>query len=176
MTIKEYLNTNPKPVREVIGFLVKEDRVILGLRKQVSLGLGDQLISGIGGKVGDNPGLEKESYSEAIVREIKEETGVTITKFHECGEITFLFPAKPKWDQFVKIYIIEDWQGEPIEAEKIQPISFAINDLPFTKMWADNQYWVPKVLNGEHITATILYNDDNCTVGETLVTVINSTK
>ncbi|GIW62871.1 MAG: hypothetical protein KatS3mg090_0697 [Patescibacteria group bacterium] len=35
----------------VVGYLVKKDEVFLGIRKKVSLGLGKNLISGIGGKL-----------------------------------------------------------------------------------------------------------------------------
>lgn len=49
--IDKYLNQVETLMKVVVGYPVKETRVLLGLRKKVSLGLGENLISGIGGKV-----------------------------------------------------------------------------------------------------------------------------
>lgn len=164
--IESYLLYKPVLTKAVVGYFLKEDKVILGLRKQVSFGLGENLISGIGGKVGDSPEIIGESDEQAMMREAEEEIGVKIKKLHKVGEITFLFPNKAKWNQFVIAYIIKEWEGEPQETDVIKPLRFQLNELPFERMWADNQYWVPHVLSGKTINATFLYADDNKTVQE----------
>ena len=152
--------------RCVVCYLLKDDQVILGLRKKVSLGLGEHLISGIGGKVGDLEGLEGETDEEALQREVKEEIGVDVKSYKKVGEITYLFPNKPKWNQFIVAYLVNSWQGMLKETEAIKPMIFPANKLPVTKMWDDNQYWVPSVLAGKYIQATFTYGADNKTVLE----------
>ncbi len=164
--IESYLKTKPALTRMVLGYLVKDNEVILGLRKEVSWGLGKNLICGIGGKIGDVPGLENESDSEAMARETLEEIGLAIKNFNRVGKVIFLFPNKPKWNQEVIIYLIKDWTGEPSEQEKIKPLVFKHNALPQEQMWDDNQYWVPQVLAGKKVEATILFAEDNKTVAE----------
>ena len=170
--IKKYLETKPQLTREVVCFLIDKDKVILGLRKKVSWGLGANLITGIGGKVGDVKGLGNETDEEALTREVQEEVGVKITSYKKVGEITFLFPNKPKWNQFVLAYIINAWQGELKETEAIKPMSFQINDLPQSQMWDDNQYWVPLLLAGKKVRAVFLYGEDNRSVLEKSVSEI----
>lgn len=145
----------------VVGFLKRESQVLLGLRKRVSQGLGQGLLSGIGGKVGDNPEFAGETFEQALVREFQEEIGVTPTKWLDMGGIRFIFPAKPKWNQDVRIYTIHNWEGEPVESEVIKPEWFSSAELPWERMWADNKHWVPRVLSGEIIDAVFLYDSNN---------------
>lgn len=168
--IERYIEKKPSLTRMVVGFLLTPDgNVILGLRKKVSLNFGQNLITGIGGKVGDTEALASESDGEAMKREVEEEIGVRITNFHKVAEVTFLFPAKPKWDQFVVAYIIEDWEGIPEETDVISPYECEVDFLPFDRMWDDYHYWVPMVLEGKHIRATFLYGEDNSTVKEKVI-------
>lgn len=167
MTIENYLKTDPVLTRAVVGFLLIDDKqVILGLRKKVSFGLGANLISGIGGKVGDVEGLENETVDEALKREVREEVGLSITGYQKVAEITFLFPQKPKWNQFVVAYLVNKWHGELTETDVIKPVLFEQDQLPVDSMWDDNRYWVPLVLLGKQLKATFLYGPDNKTVLE----------
>lgn len=169
--LHEYVGTNPNLTKAVVCYFVKGDKILLGLRKKVSLGLGENLISGIGGKVGDIEGLENETFEEALHREVMEEVGVKIKKFQQVGEITFLFPNKPKWNQFVIAYIVSDWEGDFVETESIKPIEFNINEIPYSKMWADNKYWLPTVLDGKSIIAKFLYDEENKNIVENEIIV-----
>jgi 8-oxo-dGTP diphosphatase len=151
--------------RAVVGYiLTPADEVILGLRKRVSSDFGKNQIAGIGGKVGDVKGFEMETEEEALVREFEEEVGVTPTRFHQVGEVIFIFPNKPKWNLSTAAYIVEKWEGNPIETEVIKPQRFAKTSLPVNQMWDDNKYWVPLVLSGETVQAVFVYGDDNKTV------------
>ncbi|MEI6462531.1 MAG: NUDIX domain-containing protein [bacterium] len=168
-----YIEKGDPLVRAVVCFLVKDNKVILGLRKRVSLGLGANLISGIGGKVGDKPEFQNETDEEGLRREVKEEIGVDILEFEKMGRICFYFMTKPKWNQEVIAYIVTSWKGTPLETESIKPMEFNIHNLPKTQMWDDNTYWVPMLLEGKKFTASFLYGEDNKTVIENIITIIN---
>src|SRR5262252_4693813 len=99
----------------VASYFLKDNQVLLGLRKQTEWELGKNLIAGIGGKIGDIPGLENETPERALEREAQEEIGVLPTSYHNAGQVTFLFPNKPKWNQKVNLYIVDEWEGEPTE-------------------------------------------------------------
>jgi 8-oxo-dGTP diphosphatase len=154
-TIESMLETNPQLTPAVVGYLTRGNKVLLGLRKKVSFGLGENLVAGIGGKIEAD-----ETADQALVREVEEEIGVTPTTYREVGNVTFLWTNKPKWNQKVTIYLVDEWTGEPQETDAIKPIWVNRNELPESQMWEDNLYWVPMVLEGKQIDATFLYNDE----------------
>jgi 8-oxo-dGTP diphosphatase len=158
--IEQYLKDNPVFIPAVVGFLINQDKVLLGLRKKVSNNLGLNLISGIGGKVGDSAEIANESTEEALAREFQEETGIKIVSPQNTGRVRFIWTHKPKWNQDVTIFIIKEWKDNPIETEAIKSEWYPINNLPKQQMWEDNLYWVPKILNGESIDAVFLYGED----------------
>lgn len=159
--ISQYLNSDLVFTPAVVGYLIKDDQVLLGLRKKVSFGLGENLISGIGGKIGDSADIKNETPSQALVREFKEEINVTPTVYQDLGQVRFIFPHQPKWHQLVRIYQITSWLGEPVETPVIKPLWFPQSELPQTKMWDDNHIWLPRILQGQKINMIFLYNESN---------------
>ncbi|MBD3329011.1 NUDIX domain-containing protein [Candidatus Dojkabacteria bacterium] len=163
--ISSYMETRPFLMPVVVGFLLlPDDKVLLGLRKSVSLGLGKNLISGIGGKVGDQENLKGETCDDALIREFKEEIRINLLQFRKMAEITFLFPSKPKWNQSAVAYLINDWEGDPKETDSIKPQVFSQASLPIDQMWDDNQYWVPLILENKQVRGTFLYGKGNSNV------------
>lgn len=154
----------------VVGYLVRSNQILLGRRKQTSTGLGQGILSGIGGKVGDTAGLESETAGQALVREIQEEISVTTTSYRHVGQITFLFPNKPKWDQIVEVYIVDKWNGEPTASAEIEPAWFDISNIPFGEMWDDSKYYLPEILEGKKVRATFIYDRNNQFVAERTTT------
>ncbi len=137
--------------------------VWLGLKKR---GFGAGKITGIGGKI--EPG---ESAGESAVREMAEEVGITIAleALLERACIGFFFPAKPTLDMSVRVFVISQWAGEPIEGSEVAPQQFSIDRLPFAHMWADAIHWLPLVLAGNVIDAKFTFADDNETLISTQI-------
>src|SRR4030043_1180421 len=71
----------------VVGYLRDGKKVLLGERKKVSSGLGQNLIAGVGGKVGDSPGIKDETAGHAMDREASEEVGVKILEKADRGRV-----------------------------------------------------------------------------------------
>jgi len=159
--ISKFLESDAEFTPAVVGFLVKDNQVCLGLRKKVSFGLGENLISGIGGKIGDSPEIKDETPPQALVREFLEEVEVTPESFEDLGQVQFIFPHKPKWNQIVRVYRISSWLGELKETEVIKPMWFEENQLPKDRMWDDNSYWLPRILKGERVNMIFLFNKNN---------------
>ncbi|CAG0941588.1 ADP-ribose pyrophosphatase [Anaerolineae bacterium] len=139
-------------------FLVRDQQILLGLKKR---GLGEGKYNGFGGKVEPN-----EAIADAAARELQEECGihVAVRDLQPVARIEFFFAAKPEWNQVVHAFIAKQWRGEPIETDEMSPRWFATNSIPYDRMWADDQHWLPRVLQGKRVAAVFTFKEDNETV------------
>jgi len=142
-------------------FLVRGDPpqdVLLGFKKK---GFGAGKRNGIGGKIEDG-----EAVARAAAREMYEETGVRVaeTDLLPAALLTFVFPARPEWDQVVYAFLAKTWRGEPVETDEMRPGWFPVEAIPFDQMWQDDAYWLPRVLQGERLKARFVFGEDNETV------------
>lgn len=157
MKLKEYKITLKSPLRQaVLCFLVRPDEVLLAMKKR---GFGTGRWNGVGGKPG--PG---ESLREAAVRETKEEIGITPLALRPVATLDFYFPEVPlekDWNQQVHVYLVDNWEGEPVESEEMKPQWFRVNDIPFDSMWSDDIHWLPKVLNGTSLKAEFMFDKND---------------
>lgn len=137
-------------------FLVDRKRVLLAMKKR---GFGNGLWNGAGGKL--NVG---ETVPVAVRREAFEELGIHITETDPVALLHFYFPddpAKEGWNQDVHVFLVKSWLGEPKESEEMRPQWFGKDALPFDIMWADDKYWLPRVLAGERIEGWFSFDDNN---------------
>ena len=132
--------------------------VLLGYKK---IGFGQGKYTGFGGKV--EPG---ETVAEAALRELTEETSVTVnpTNLKFTAILEFYFPHKLAWSQRVFVYTARHWDGIPAESNEMIPHWFAVDQIPYAQMWDDGHYWLPFVLSGEKFQARFTFNADNATV------------
>jgi 8-oxo-dGTP diphosphatase len=116
---------------------------------------------GIGGHVeaGEKP-------AAAAVREVAEETGLAVPpdSLSHMASLAFVFPARPAWDQTAEVFVTTQFSGEPAESDEVIPHWFGEAELPFDGMWDDARYWLPVVLGGERVAATITFGADCATV------------
>jgi hypothetical protein len=47
----------------------------------------------------------------------------------------------------VHLFLVESWEGEIVESDEIKPFWFEIDKIPYDKMWADDIYWLPRILD-----------------------------
>lgn len=132
--------------------------VLLGFKKA---GFGVGKYTGFGGKVETG-----ETVAQAAVREMQEETGVTVAvdELEKVGELAFVFPSRPLWSQEVHVFLAYSWRGEAVEGREMRPVWFPVACLPYEEMWDDGATWMPRVLAGDRIQATFTFGGDNETV------------
>lgn len=132
--------------------------VLLGLKK---MGFGVSKVTGIGGKVEMG-----ETVAEAALRELEEEVGLRAREpdLEPVGQLTFLFPFKPSFSQLVYVFLVKQWEGEPEEGREVVPTWFALDRVPFERMWHDATFWFPPIMAGERIRARFTFQEDNETV------------
>lgn len=142
-----------------LSFLFKDGEILLAMKKR---GFGDGKWNGYGGKV-----EEGETVEEASVREIEEEGNVIvkIEDLESFGIIDFHFSDKPEWNQKVHIFKALKWEGDPEETEEMKPEWFAFEDIPYDKMWAGDDIWLKRVINGEKVFGEIYFEEEGKKLG-----------
>jgi len=132
--------------------------LLLGFKKS---GFGAGRWVGLGGHIEDG-----EKPVEAAVREVAEESGLVISpdSLSHMASLEFVFPARPSWDQTAEVFVTTEYAGQPVESTEVIPRWFSVDMLPFDGMWDDARYWLPVVLDGERVAATITFADDCATV------------
>lgn len=135
-------------------FLVKDQDILLAMKKR---GFGAGRWNGVGGKV--EPG---EKLEEALERECQEEIGVTPLNYEKVAEITFseVHEGERKL-MHVNAYLCQKWDGKPTESEEMRPKWFRQSQIPYKKMWPDDEYWLGLVLDGNKIQAKFTLGDDD---------------
>ena len=133
------------PAQATLCYIVKEGRVLLIHKKR---GIGAGKINAPGGKV--DPG---EAPLDAAVRETREETGVTPSDPQLRGELWFRF--SPENILHCYIYLAGDCAGTPQETDEALPEWFAVEALPFHRMWGDDRHWIPLLLAGKRFKGTV---------------------
>ncbi len=126
-------------------FIERAGQVLL-IRKLRGVGAGK--INGPGGKV-----EEGETPLAAAIRETQEEIGVTPVAPELRGELSFVFRGGPTWQCLV--FLAHDFIGTPVRTAEAEPHWFPADALPFSEMWADDQYWLPLLLAGERFHGAV---------------------
>jgi mutator protein MutT len=135
-------------------FLLNESKILLAMKKR---GFGSGKWNGVGGKPDKG-----ETIEEAAIRECQEEIAVTPKDIKEVATLNFYFPEEKKeWNQQVIVFTCNSWHGKPKESEEMSPRWFAISRIPYDKMWSDDKYWLPKVIQGEYVKANFHFDDND---------------
>lgn len=146
-------------------FLQRDDEILLAMKKR---GFGEGRWNGVGGKVEVG-----ESIEQAMVREAREEIAVTPTVYEKVADIRFdeFFKGEPAL-MHVHVFIASAWEGEPKESDEMAPKWVNVSKIPYKDMWADDPYWLPKVLNGKKIKADFKLDETDAIVSHRITEVV----
>lgn len=139
-----------------LAYLLKDDALCLAMKKR---GFGEGNWNGYGGKL-----EEGETILAGAVREIKEESGVTVAKqdLEKVAVVDFIFKDGKHLE--VHTFFVRTWVNDPAETEEMKPAWFAFSDIPYEKMWADDIHWLPRALNGEKLVGTVWFTEDGASI------------
>ena len=152
---------------ETLVIVHRDDKVLLGLKKEREgrNGFGVGKWNGFGGGLedGDDGDLEV-----CVCREALEEGGIHVKNLVKIGETLYKFVGDEQ-DHLVHIYVTEEFDGEPMESDEMRPEWFGVADIPYDKMWKNDKFWMPYLLERKEFKAEICMTAD----GETTSCVIN---
>jgi 8-oxo-dGTP diphosphatase len=127
-------------------FLQRDGQILLAMKKR---GLGVGKWNGVGGKA--DPG---ESIVQTAIRECQEEINVTPIEPQLVGELHFI--TQPDIEFYCHIFTTTQWEGTPAETEEMRPQWFSTTDIPYASMWPDDEFWLPKLLAGQHFRGKVV--------------------
>jgi len=116
---------------------------------------------GVGGRFEPN-----ESPDECIYREVKEETGLTMTKFEYCGVVTFV--PEGYIPEYMFIYRCTEFVGEMIECNEGDLYWIPKDKVLSLPMWEGDRYFLELLDKGVRPFSLKL-----CYKGDDLVGVYN---
>ena len=134
----------------VLTFIVKDNRVLLIHKKR---GLGAGKINAPGGRVEPN-----ETPLQAAIRETQEEVGMTPTGLEHRATLRFAFIDG--YGLECHVFFASDAEGEPTETDEALPFWCAVPDIPYGRMWSDDRVWLPLALDGRHLDAWFIFDND----------------
>lgn len=137
-------------IRATLMFIKEGDQVLL-IRKKRGIGAGK--INGPGGKI--DPG---ETPLESVIRETQEELHVTPIHPRKMGELFFAMSDMP--DIFCHVYTASAHEGTPEETDEAVPLWTHRYQIPYDLMWEDDQYWLPRMLEGERFQARFKFEGE----------------
>ena len=130
---------------------VQQGSRVLMIRKKRGLGAGK--INGVGGK------LEKGETPEAgVVREAREELGITLLNGRRRGELHFQF--LDGYSLSCTVFVASQFDGTPIETEEATPLWFDVTELPFSEMWEDDRLWLREALDGQAFRGFFVFDGE----------------
>jgi len=126
-------------IRATLMFIVQDGEILL-IDKLTGIGKGK--VNGPGGKI--EPG---ESAEEAVIRECQEELHITPLDPVKMGELCFSMTDIP--DIHCHVFMAAQFTGDPQSTREANPLWKKVSDIPYEKMWEDDRYWLPMMLDGQ---------------------------
>lgn len=142
-----------------LTLLIEGDNILLALKKR---GFGEGRWNGVGGKVDYG-----ETIAEAMIRETEEEIFVTPEEYEAAGILELHYP-EPVGDITVHIFVCTAWDGEPLESEEMAPRWFKIREIPYERMWPDDIFWLPMVLEGKFVRGDFVFDANDAILSHTV--------
>jgi 8-oxo-dGTP diphosphatase len=137
--------------RATLLFVIQDSHILLIHKKR---GLGAGKINGPGGRI--DPG---ELPQDCAIREVQEELKITPLSVEKRGALSFQFVDG--LSIHCEVFTAKDCDGTPQETDEAIPLWAPVDKIPYDRMWADDQVWLPVLLAGKKFAGRFLFDGDD---------------
>ena len=139
--------------KTVLCYLHREDKYLLLYRNKKKADINEGKWIGIGGH------LELgETKEQALIREVKEETGLTINSYEYRGDLIFI---NDDYEEIMYLFTSDDFSGDIIECDEGELHWIDKDKILSLNLWEGDRTFLPKLLNSkEFINMTLRYSKD----------------
>ncbi len=149
----EYEN-KPKDYQEtVLCYIFKDDEVLMLKKNEVEGDMNSSKWLGVGGHIEEN-----ESPDDAILRETKEETGLTLTSYDLLGTIKFYMNGK--YTEKIYVYAGYEVKGEMIACDEGLLQFFKKDEILNLSLWEGDKIFLRPLLENKKFKCSLYYNDE----------------
>ena len=139
--------------KTVLCYIQHEDQFLMLYRNKKKRDFNKGKWIGVGG------GIEKgETKEEALLREVKEETGLLLTKFEFRGTIIF---KNNDFEEIMYLFKGLEYQGELIECDEGELHWINIKDIMSLNLWEGDRAFLPLLIEtNQMINMKLIYKND----------------
>ena len=137
----------------VLCYIEKKHQYLMLFRNKKINDINKGKYIGIGGH------LEKgESKEEALIREIKEETGLSLSSYEYRGKILF---QSDDLIEIMHLYTSKEFSGNLIDCDEGELSWIDIDDILKLPHWEGDEYFLKKLINNEpYFEMSLIYKED----------------
>ena len=137
----------------VLCYLYKDHSYLMLYRNKKKNDINQGKYVGIGGHLEPH-----ETKEEALIREVKEETGLTLHSFDYRGELIFI---NGDYQEVMYLYLSKDFSGTLITCDEGELKWIDEKELLILNMWEGDKYFLEPLINtNEFIKMTLIYDKD----------------
>ena len=135
-------------------YIEKDDQYLMLLRNKKKIDLNKGKWIGVGGKFEDG-----ETPEECLLREVYEETGLTLTSYHFRGIITFI---SDEWEtEYMHLYTADAYDGELKECDEGELRFIPKKDIFDLNLWEGDVLFLRLLLeDSEPFYMKLVYEGD----------------
>ena len=136
-------------------YIEKDDSYLMLHRIAKKVDINKDKCIGVGGKFED-----KESPEECLLREVKEETGLTLTSFRLRGIVTFV---SDRWvTEYMFLYTADEYEGEMRSCNEGTLEWVPKNDLHLLNLWEGDKIFLKLIAeDAPFFSLKLSYEGDN---------------
>ena len=151
------MNTEVKktPVLSTLCHIIQDDKYLMMHRVKKKNDINKDKWIGVGGKFeyGESP-------EECLLREVKEETGLTLTEYKFRGIVTFVYGEDVV--EYMHLYTADKFEGELIDCDEGELVWVPIKEVCNLPIWEGDKIFF-KLLeeDGEFFSLKLVYNTND---------------
>ena len=138
--------------KTVLVYIEKNHQYLMLLRNKEKNDLNEGKWMGVGGHL-----EEGETKEQALIREVKEETGLKVLSYLYCGELLFI---NDDYQEIIYLYKVNSFSGELIECNEGTLKWIDIDKVMSLNMWEGDYTFIPHIIDfKKEINLTLIYKN-----------------